>query len=135
MLIYPNIHFVQIILSNNKLNCSYFRFDIRNYCLSTHAVFVLHLNLYFMELSRPVQRWLFEPNQINYLGSNLNVEILVVHAEMYVVHAKIWVGSTQLCGHTNFVLGWSWAVTILNFFELLTIALKKTFLKYYYTRA
>jgi hypothetical protein len=23
-----------------------------------------------------------------------------------------WLGSTQLCGHPNFVLGWSWVVTI-----------------------
>ena len=23
----------------------------------------------------------------------------------------VMVGSTQLCGHTNFVFGWSWAVT------------------------
>jgi hypothetical protein len=25
-----------------------------------------------------------------------------------------WVGSTQLCGHPNFVLCWSWVVTICN---------------------
>jgi hypothetical protein len=24
------------------------------------------------------------------------------------------VGSTQLCGHPNFVLGWSWVVTIVT---------------------
>ena len=31
------------------------------------------------------------------------------------------VGSTQLCGNTNFVLGWSWAVTTFSYVRLCTI--------------
>ena len=59
---------------------------------------------------------------MNWVAFRVDIFCLLSWLEVYLVACQkfMWVGgvgSPQLCGHTNIVLGWSWAVTILPYVD------------------